>query len=181
MGATALIEAGALDGVALVFGGHIDTGLPVGVMAVTEGVVNASADGFRIEVMGREGHAARPHQAVDAIVAASHVVVALQSIVAREVDPARPAVVTVGASKRGAPRTSSRATRCSEGTIRAHDPEVREALHRAVARVAGDTAAAHGASATFELLAGGTPPIRNEGPALALARAAAGRVVGRRA
>ena len=164
MGATALIEAGALDGVALVFGGHIDTGFPVGVMAVTEGVVNASADGFRIEVMGREGHAARPHQAVDAIVAASHVVVALQSIVAREVDPARPAVVTVGRFEAGRAQNVIAGHAMLEGTIRAHDPEVREALHRAVARVAGDTAAAHGASATFELLAGGTPPIRNEGP-----------------
>ena len=178
MGATALIEAGALDGVAIVFGGHIDTGLPVGVMAVTEGVVNASADGFRIEIMGREGHAARPHQAIDAIVAASHVVVALQSIVAREVDPARPAVVTVGRFEAGRAQNVIAGHAMLEGTIRAHDPDVREALHRAVARVAVDTAAAHGASASFELLAGGTPPIRNEGPALALARAAAGRVVG---
>ena len=54
---------------------------------------------FRIAVVGREGHAARPHQAIDAIVAASHVVVALQSIVAREVDPAQPATSTVAKAK----------------------------------------------------------------------------------
>jgi hippurate hydrolase len=177
MGATALIEAGALDGVALVFGGHLDTGLPVGSMSVTEGVVNASADGFRIEVVGREGHAARPHQAVDAIVAASHVVVALQSIVAREVDPARPAVVTVGRFDAGRAQNVIAGRAVLEGTIRAHDAELRVALHRSVARMAVETAAAHRAGASFELLAGGTPPLRNEGPALALARAAAFRVV----
>jgi hippurate hydrolase len=178
MGASALIEAGALDGVGIVFGGHLDTGLRVGVMAVTEGVVNASADGFRIEVLGREGHAARPHQAVDAIVAASHVVVALQSIVAREIDPAKPAVVTVGQFEAGRAQNVIAGRAVLEGTIRAHEPDVRAALHRAVARVAESTAAAHGASATFELLAGGTPSIRNEGQPLDLARAAAALVVG---
>lgn len=178
MGASALIEAGALDGVEIVFGGHLDTGLPVGVIAVTEGIVNASADGFRIEVQGREGHAARPHQAVDAIVAASHVVVALQSVVSREIDPAQPAVVTVGRFEAGRAQNVIAGRAVLEGTIRAQDPAVRAALHRAVARVAESTAAAHGASATFELLAGGTPPIRNEGPPLRLAREAADGVVG---
>ena len=101
MGAVALMEAGALEGVGIVFGGHLDTCLPAGTMAVTEGVVNASTDGFRITVEGREGHAARPHQAIDAIVAASHVVVALQTVVAREVDPAQPAVVTIGRVEAG--------------------------------------------------------------------------------
>jgi hippurate hydrolase len=66
-----------------------------------------------------------------------------------------------------------------EGTIRAHDAEVRAYLHEAVARVALATAAAHGAVATLELLAGGTPAIRNEGPALQLAREAAARIVGK--
>jgi hippurate hydrolase len=179
MGASALIEAGVLDGVGIVFGGHIDTGLPVGVMAVTAGVVNASADGFRIEVMGREGHAARPHQAIDAIVAASQVVVALQSIVAREIDPAQPAVVTVGRFEAGRAQNVIAGRAVLEGTIRSHDSEVRAMLHRAVARVAEATAAAHGAAATFEFLAGGTPAIRNEGPPLRLAREAAARVVGK--
>ena len=177
-GAVALIEAGALDGVGIVFGGHLDTGLPVGVIAATEGVVNASADGFRVEVAGREGHAARPHQGIDAIVAASHVVVALQSIVSREIDPARPAVVTVGRFDAGRAQNVIAGRAVLEGTIRAHDAEVRTALHEAVDRVARATTAAHGAVATFELLAGGTPAIRNEGPALALAREAAARVVG---
>lgn len=178
MGAVALIESGALEGVGIVFGGHLDTWLPAGTMAVTEGVVNASADGFRIRVMGREGHAARPHQAIDAIVAASHVIVALQSIVAREIDPAQPAVVTVGRLESGRAQNVIAGRAVLEGTIRAHDAGVRAALHRAVARVAEATSAAHGATATFELLAGGTPPIRNEGPALRLAREAAVRIVG---
>jgi hippurate hydrolase len=178
MGAVALIEAGALEGVGIVFGGHIDTCLPAGTMAVTEGVVNASADGFRVVVVGREGHAARPHQAIDAIVAASHVVVALQSIVAREIDPAQPAVVTVGRLEAGRAQNVIAGRAVLEGTIRAHDAGVRGALHRGVARVAEATSAAHGATASFELLAGGTPPIRNEGPALRLAREAAARVVG---
>jgi hippurate hydrolase len=178
MGAVALMEAGALDGVGIVFGGHLDTCLPAGTMAVTEGVVNASADGFRIAIAGREGHAARPHQAIDAIVAASHVVVALQSIVAREIDPAEPAVVTVGRLEGGRAQNVIAGRAVLEGTFRAHDAGVRAALQRAVARVAEATAAAHGATATFELLAGGTPPIRNEGLALRLAREAATHVVG---
>src|SRR5437588_357693 len=83
-GAGALIADGALDGVGAIFGGHIDRTHPAGTLTVPEGAVNASTDSFRITVTGRGGHAARPHECTDALVAASFVVTALQTIVARQ-------------------------------------------------------------------------------------------------
>jgi amidohydrolase len=65
-GALALIEAGALDGVSMIFGGHIDRHYPTGQIVTHAGAVNASTDSFRIQIQGKGGHAARPHEGVDA-------------------------------------------------------------------------------------------------------------------
>src|SRR5690606_82003 len=96
-GALAMIEDGFLEKYAIsqVYGMHNAPGLPLGQFAIRKGSVMAAADSFEITVTGRGSHAAQPHLSIDPVLTASHVVVALQSIVSRETDPLRSLVVTV--------------------------------------------------------------------------------------
>ena len=81
LGAKRMIQEGVLKDVAMIFGGHIDRHYPCGTIVVTEGAVNASSDKFTIEITGQGGHAARPHEAIDAVVMGSLLVMAIQTIV----------------------------------------------------------------------------------------------------
>jgi hippurate hydrolase len=176
-GARALMEAGVLDGVGLIFGGHVDRHYEVGQIIVTEGCVNASTDTFRLEIAGQDAHGARPHEGIDAIVVSSLLVMALQTIVSREVDPAHPSVLSVGRFVAGSAANVIAGRAVLEGTIRAQHPHVRTHLKEALARIANAVAQLHGAriTVTFE---DGTPPVINPpGPTL-LARRAAQEVVG---
>lgn len=175
-GARSLCEAGALADVAAIFGGHVDNRYPAGALVVSAGAVNASTDAFRVTVKGRGGHGARPHETVDALVAAAALVTSLQTVVSREVDPADAAVLSVGTLRAGRATNVIAETAVLEGTLRALRPEVREQLKRSLARVATATAAAHGAVAEVELLEG-TPPVVNAPELAALARRAALDVV----
>jgi len=76
-GAPAMIDAGVLDGVGMIFGGHLDRHYPTGTVIVTDGPVNAASDRFSIEIRGSGGHAARPHETVDAVVVGSLLVIAI--------------------------------------------------------------------------------------------------------
>jgi len=176
-GAAALIAAGALDGVAFVFAGHVDVGFPTGTIVVADGTVNASTDEFTIEISGPGGHAARPHESIDTIIVASHIVSSLQTVVSRRVPPDRSAVITIGRFHAGTAVNVLASSAVLEGTLRARDAETRALLRAAVREVATATAAAHGAAATVALH-DGTPPVINHPAATTLARAAAVHVVG---
>lgn len=176
-GARALIEAGVLDGVAAIFGGHLDVHFPAGTIFVTPGPVAASTDLLRVRVRGRGGHAARPHEAVDAVVVAGHLVLALQHVVSRGIDPAESAVVTIGRLEAGTAANVIAGSALLEGTVRALKPEIRARLLAEVERVTRATAHLHGATAEVEV-EHGTPPVVNDGPATELALEAARRVVG---
>lgn len=176
-GARALIEAGALDGVAAIFGGHIDIHFPAGTIFVTPGPVAASTDLLRVRILGRGGHAARPHETVDAVVVASHVVLALQHVVSRGIDPAEAAVITIGRLQAGEVANAIAGSALLEGSIRAFKTDVREALLAEAERIARATAVLHGAVAEVEMERG-TPPVVNDEQATALAHEAAIRVAG---
>jgi hippurate hydrolase len=176
-GARALIEAGALDGVAAIFGGHLDIHFPAGTIFVTPGPVAASTDLLRVRIVGRGGHAARPHETVDAVVVASHVVLALQHVVSRGVDPAEAAVITIGRLQAGEVANAIAGSAVLEGSIRAFKTDVREWLLAEAERIARATAALHGAVAEVEIERG-TPPVVNDERTTALAREAAVRVAG---
>jgi amidohydrolase len=176
-GAKALIAAGILDNVAMIFGGHIDRGYPLGSIIVTDGPVNASSDRFTITISGKGGHAGRPHEATDAVVVGSLLVMALQTIVSREINPAHPSVVTVGSFQAGAASNVIAEHATLEGTIRAQDPEVRVALEQSIRRVATSVGALHGAAIDTRI-SYGTPAVINvEGPT-ELARQTAREIVG---
>lgn len=176
-GAAAMLAAGALDGVSAIFGAHVDRRFAVGEVVAQAGPLAAAADTFEIALVGRGAHGARPHESADPVVGAAALVGALQTIVARRVNPATPAVVTVATLHAGtAPNViPDRAT--LGGTLRAVDPETRHLLAAELQRVTDGVAAAHGLAASVTLALGPPPIVNPERPA-AWARRAAEAVLG---
>ena len=177
VGAKGMIRDGALDGVGMIFGGHLDRHYPTGSIVVHDGAVNASSDRFHIILSGRGGHAGRPHETVDAVVVGALVVTAIQTIVSREINPAHPSVVTVGRFEAGTAANVIASQAVLEGSIRALDEEVRTDLHRSIRRIAEAAGQVHGASVQVQIEEG-TPPLLNRGPMVQLAREAAEVAVG---
>lgn len=176
-GALAMIEDGVLEGVGMIFGGHLDRHYPAGQLIVSEGPVNAASDTFHVRITGRGGHGARPHEALDAVLVGSLFVTSLQTIVSREVDPAHPSVLSVGAFHAGQAPNVIAGQAVLSGTIRAQSNEVREQLHLAIKRVASAVGNIHGAQMVVEIEAG-TPPVINLPAATAIAAEAARLTVG---
>ncbi len=176
-GARRLIQEGVLDGVGMIFGGHVDRHYPAGSLVVSDGAVNASSDAFSIHITGQDAHGARPHEATDAVVVGSLLVMSLQTIVSREVNPAHPSVVSIGRFAAGAAHNVIAGEAVLEGTIRAQEAHVRDHLHASLKRIAEAVAQVHEARIEVEIREG-TPPVNNPiGPA-AIARVAAQAVVG---
>jgi hippurate hydrolase len=171
------MATGALDGVAAIFGAHVDRRFPVGTVVAEAGPLAASADNFRVELLGSGAHAARPHEARDPIVGAAALVGALQTIVSRRLDPSRAAVVTVGTINAGSAPNVIPDRAVLSGTMRATDPDTRRLLHEEVRRVAEGVAATHRleAQVTIEL---GPPPIVNPPESTSWARAAVESLLG---
>ncbi|MBE7220470.1 MAG: amidohydrolase [Caulobacteraceae bacterium] len=148
-GALAMIEDGLFERVKVdsIYGLHSLPGLPVGHFATRPGPVMASVDRFAIAVEARGAHAAMPHQGVDAVLVASQIVVALQSIVSRNLDPLEPAVVTVGAIQAGDAFNVLPDSARLLGTARALTPGARDTIERRLREVAEGVARLHGAEA----------------------------------
>ncbi len=149
-GGREMVEDGLMErfGIQRVFGMHNYPGLPVGQFATRPGPIMAAADLFRILVEGVGGHAARPHACIDTTLVAAHIVTALQSIVARNVDPVQNAVVTVTHLDCG-PWSHNVIPAAIEmtGTARSLSEEVRDLVAERIVQVAEGTAAAFGARA----------------------------------
>jgi len=176
-GALAMLEAGAIEGVAAIFGAHVDRRFPVGQVVADAGPLAAAADTFRIELIGSGAHAARPQEARDPIIVAASVITALQSIVARRVNPATPAVVSVTTIHAGTADNVIPERALLTGTIRTLDAGTRELVHTEVRRLAQETARAHGVEATVTLELG-PPPIVNPAGPVAWAREGVVRALG---
>jgi len=176
-GARAMLAAGALEGVEVIAGLHLTPRLPTGRYETRPGTIAAAVDHVRIEVIGRAGHGARPHEGVDAVAGAAHVVVALQSVVSRETDPMAAVVLTLGTVSGGCAANVLAERVVLEGTLRSFEPEHRDRAREAIRRVAAGTAAAHGAEARVEV-PDGTPPVVNDPAVAARALALARDVMG---
>ena len=144
-----------------------------------DGPLAASADEFRIELLGQGAHGARPHEAADPIVGAAALIMALQTIVSRRVDPSDPAVVSVGHIHSGTASNVIPERALLTGTLRATTPRTRALLRAEVQRLAESVAASHRLTATVTL-ADGTPPVVNDPKVAAIARAAAASLLGER-
>ena len=149
-GARAMVEDGLMDrwNIQEVYGMHNWPGLPVGQFAVRSGPQMAAADFFEIRVQGRGGHAALPHQAVDTTLAASHLVVATQSIAARNIDPLKTVVISICGIRSDSDTFNVIPDKITlRGTARYLDPEVQDQIITRLTAVAENTAKAYGAEA----------------------------------
>jgi amidohydrolase len=124
--------------------------LPVGHFATRKGAIHAAADKFTIHVEGKGGHAASPHKGIDTLVVGANILLALQVIVARNLDPLKSGVVTVGAFHGGTASNVIPQTAVLKGTARSLELEVRDLLEKRVRETAAGIAAAYGAIAGVE-------------------------------
>ncbi|MCY0386252.1 M20 family metallopeptidase [Robbsia sp. Bb-Pol-6] len=137
-----------------VFGVHNHPGMPSGKFLFRRGPFMSAGDKVTITVHGVGGHAARPQKTVDPIVVASSIVMALQTIVARNVDPAQPAVVTVGTLHAGTVNNVIPDSARLELSVRSFSPDVRALLKRRIQDLVTAQAQSYGASATVEYVEG---------------------------
>ena len=151
-GALGMIAAGVLENpkVDAVFGLHLDSSLPSGRIGLRQGPMMAASDNFKITIKGRGGHAARPHNCLDPITTGAQIVAALQTIVSRRIDPARPAVVTVGKFVSGTKHNIIPETALLEGTARSLDRDTWKMMPVWIKQIAGNTAKANGLTAAVE-------------------------------
>jgi amidohydrolase len=178
-GARAMIADGVLEHPtpAAAFGLHLWSRLPLNQVIVQPGPLWASAGRFEITVQGQGGHGAMPHETIDATLVASQLVVALQSIVARNVDPAQTAVVTVGMFQSGEAWNIVARSAHLVGTIRSFDDAVHQLLVRRITEIAQGVCAAFGATCEVEF-PGQVPATVNSEAGAALMRQVAEQVVG---
>lgn len=133
-----------------IFALHNMPGFPVGRFGFKEGPFMASSDSVTVTVTGRGGHGSAPHLAADPVVAAAHIVIALQTIVSRNVDPRDMAVVTVGAIHGGdAPNVIPNSVQMKL-TVRAYKPEIRQMLRERITALVQAQAATLGVQATVD-------------------------------
>jgi amidohydrolase len=176
-GAVPMIADGAVEGVDRVLGLHLFAPLRAGRVAVTPGVLFGSADEFGLTIRGRGGHGGLPHDAIDPVVAAAHVVVALQTIVSRETSPFNPAVVTIGRITGGTAFNVIAEEVHLRGTVRALDGDERERLLRRCAEISQSVARAFRCESVYER-ASGCPPVVSDPESAELVRLAAVAAVG---
>lgn len=163
-GGLEMVKDGVMDRwqVDEVYGLHNYPGLPVGEFAIRSGALMASADQFEIEITGKGGHAAEPHQAVDTTLASAQIVVALQSVVSRNVQAIRPAVLSITSF-----HTESNTfnvipqTAYIRGTVRCFDSHTRDLMEHRLNEIVELTARTYGAKANVKYERGYPPTINH--------------------
>ncbi|MEZ4701472.1 MAG: M20 family metallopeptidase [Rhodothermales bacterium] len=183
-GAKVMIEEGALGGApnspapAAIYGQHVQPGMPVGKIGIRNGMYMASSDELYLTVRGTGGHAAAPHlQQSDAVLVASHIIVALQSVISRNCPPDSPSVLSIGRVIADGATNVIPVTARLEGTFRAMDEAWRFKAHDLIRRVATHTAQAFGAEVDVDIWVG-YPALFNHDMPANLVREAAHEFVG---
>lgn len=176
-GSRTVIETGLLDNVRAIFAGHVTHHYSLGEIMLGQGVVTAQSDRFEIRIQGKGGHGARPHEATDAVVIAASLVNTIQTLVAREVDPLHPAVVTIGEVHAGSAANVIAEEAVLSGSIRTTLSATRDRIHHGLQRMVSAFSALHDARVTMQITAG-YPPVVNTEAEVELARKAAEQVVG---
>ena len=182
-GGAAMIADGLFERfpVSAVFGMHNDPMRAVGHFSTRPGPMMAAAQMFEVTVHGRGGHAAFPHITVDPVLTAAQIVVALQGIVARNVDPADTAVLSVTRMVGGEAFNVIPATATLGGTLRYFRSEVGDLLRDRISAVARGIATGNGGEAEVSFLPNGFPPVVNTREETALSARVAATLVGEEA
>ncbi len=135
-GGRVMVEEGVADGVDSIFALHLWPGLEFGKAATKAGPIMAAADAFEMEIKGKGGHGAMPHMTADAVAIAAQVVTALQTVVAREVNPVEPAVLTVGEIEAGTAFNIIPETARLGGTVRTVNADLRQRMPERIEELA---------------------------------------------
>lgn len=148
-GAAAMIEDGLFDrfGMEAIFGLHNVPGIPAGHLVTRTGAIMAGEDNFAVTITGRGGHASAPHLVIDPLVIGAQTILALQTIVARSIDPTEAAVLSCTNVTTDGARNAIPTTVRITGDTRNFDPDVSTLLERRVREIAEHTARAHGGTA----------------------------------
>lgn len=175
-GAPRMIADGAMQGVELVLALHVDSTTPLGDIRVGAGPSSGGVDTFYATIFGKGGHGARPHETVDPIFLAGHVILALNAITSRRLDPFHPAVVSLGCLSGGQAANVIPEQVEMSGTIRYMLPEVQKQIHAEIERVFAITRNLGGDyRLRFEI---GDPPMINAPLAVELIQSVAGGLIG---
>jgi amidohydrolase len=178
-GGKAMVDDGLMDrfGIEEVFGMHNYPGMPVGAFGIRPGPMMAAADALTIDIEGVGAHAARPHLGVDTVLVGAQIINALQSVVSRNVDPLKSAVVSICMFRAGNTDNVIPQTVQLRGTARSLAPEVRDLLEKRLPVVVENTAAAYGAKAKL-IYTRGYPVLVNHEKQTELAASVAGQIAG---
>ncbi len=177
-GAKPMIEAGVLKNpdVDAIIGLHLWNNLPLGTVGVRAGALMAAVESFECKILGKGGHGAMPHQTVDSVVVAAQIVNALQTIVARNVNPIDSAVVTVGELHAGTRRNVIADTARMSGTVRYFNPAFEGFFRQRIEQIIAGICQSHGASYDLEY-SSLYPPVINDVGMAELVRSVAQEVI----
>jgi hippurate hydrolase len=150
-GGKAMVDEGLMTrfGIDEVYGMHNSPTMPLGQFGLRPGPIMAAADYITVEIEGVGGHAARPHMTVDPVLVAAHTIIAMQSVVSRNVDPLKSAVVSITMVEAGTADNVIPQRVQLDGTVRTLSEDIRISVEERLARIADHTAAAFGAKAKF--------------------------------
>jgi amidohydrolase len=179
-GAEPMIKEGVLKNpeVNAIIGLHLWNSSPLGTLGIKAGPLMASADEFAITIKGKGGHGALPHETIDSIVVAAHVITALQTIISRNISPLEPAVLTIGKIEGGSNFNIIAESVQLVGTIRTFSNELRKKMEQRLEEVIKSVTSAFGA--TYELkFIPLYPPTINNAEMTELVKEAAIPVIGR--
>ena len=162
-GAKPMIKAGVLKNpdVDAIIGLHLWNNQPLGSIGVRAGALMAAVESFRCQIFGKGGHGAIPHQTIDSVVIAAQIVNALQTIVARNINPIDSAVITVGELHAGTANNVIADTANMSGTVRYFNPDFAGFFHQRVEQVIAGVCQSHGANYDLEYW-GLYPPVIND-------------------
>jgi len=175
-GGRRFVEEGVMDDVDAVFGLHVSSEFPVGMIGLRPGPFMAAADLFDLEIMGQGCHGAYPHKGIDTVLLSAYVILAMQQIVSRRIDPMESGVVTVGAVDAGTKHNIIPERALLKGTIRSFKPEVRQLILDELPRACSVARAMGG---DFKLtVVEGYPPTVNDPDMTELVRSVAREILG---
>ncbi|MEA5616755.1 M20 family metallopeptidase [Cronbergia sp. UHCC 0137] len=177
-GAKPMIEAGVLKNpeVEAIIGLHLWNGLDLGTIGVRSGAFMAAVDFFNCTILGKGGHGALPHQTIDSVVVAAQIVNALQTIVARNVNPLDSAVVTIGELHAGTRMNVIADTARMSGSIRYFNIDLADFFKQRIEQIIAGICQSHGANYDLEYV-NLYPPVINDGKIAELVRTVAEEVV----
>jgi amidohydrolase len=149
-GAEALIEAGALDGIDAIIGAHIWQPVPLGTIGISYGNLMAAPDKFQIKIKGKGGHGSMPEQTIDPILTAAQIILGLNTIVSRNIDPLDLGVVSVGSIHAGQAFNIIPETAVIEGTVRSFSEKIQKLIFNRIEMITQGTCNANGATYTID-------------------------------